>query len=391
MRTDAATGLDGLALRRLTGAIEQDVAEERYDGAVLIVARGGEIALHEAIGYAHRPTGRPAARDDVFRIFSTTKAFTNVLALAAIDRGQLALTTKVVEVVPEFRAKDRFRGLHRERITVADLLTHRSAMPSTPYPVALERLGDLSETVAAICAIDPIGLPGQEVDYSPTINHALLGEIARRVLGDGETSYREVMRRELLDPLGMTDTAIGAPSAWSRRLVPVRAVFQESSWLRPEDLEMLNELIDERAEMPWVGAVSTTRDLFRFAEMLRRGGELDGVRILSRATLELATTNHTGTLLNKLYAGLAEAVGWEPWPANVGLGFMLRGPGLHHTMFGTLASPRTFGNYGAGSSLIWVDPVRDITFVCLTAGALLETTNIQRFQRLSDLALASAL
>jgi CubicO group peptidase (beta-lactamase class C family) len=390
MTADVPARLDGPALRRLTDAIERDVAEERYDGAVLIVARDGQIALHEAIGYTHRPTGRPAVRDDVFRIFSTTKAFTSVLALAAIDRGHLALTTKVVEVIPEFRAKERFRGLHRDRITIAHLLTHRSAMPSTPYPVALDRLGDLAQTIAAICEIDPIGLPGQEVDYSPTINHALLGEIARRVLGDGETSYREIVRRELLEPLRMTDTAIGAPSAWSERLVPVRAVFEESAWLRPDDLEMLNDLIDERAEMPWVGAVSTAADLFRFAEMLRRGGELDGARILSPTILELATTNHTGSLLNKLYAGLAEAVGWEPWPANVGLGFMLRGPGLHHTMFGTLASPRTFGNYGAGSSLIWADPVRDLTFVCLTAGVMLETTNIQRFQRLSDLALASA-
>jgi len=172
--------------------------------------------------------------------------------------------------------------------------------------------------------------------------------------------------------------------------VPIRAAFEKSAWLGPEDLEMLNELIDEQAEMPWVGAVSTAHDLFRFAEMLRRGGELDGARIVSPAILDLAATNHTGALPNKLYARLAAAVGWQPWPANVGLGFMLRGPGLHPTLFGTLASPRTFGNYGAGSSLIWVDPVRDITFVCLTAGAMLETANIERFQRLSDLALASA-
>jgi CubicO group peptidase (beta-lactamase class C family) len=383
------TGLDPLALRRLADAIERDVAEERYDGAVIIVARSGEVALHEAIGFAHRPTGRGAARDDVFRVFSTTKAFTTVLALAAIDRGQLALTTKVVDVIPEFRARDRFRGQHRDRITVAHLLTHRSAMPSTPYPAPLGRLGSLSDTVAAICEIDPIGVPGQEVDYSPAINHALLGEIARRVLGGG-ASYREVVRHELLGPLRMTDTAFGAPVAWADRLVPIRAVFEKSAWLEPEDLEMLNELIDERAEMPWVGAVSTAHDLFRFMEMLRRGGELDGTRILSPAILDLATTNHTGELPNKLYARLAAAVGWEPWPANVGLGFMLRGPGLHPTLFGTLASPRTFGNYGAGSSLIWADPVRDITFVCLTAGAMLETANIERFQRLSDLALASA-
>jgi CubicO group peptidase (beta-lactamase class C family) len=382
---------DGAALGRLAAAIERDVDSEMYDGAVVIVARGGECLMHEAIGFSHRPTARVASTDDVFRIFSTTKAFTNVLILAAIGRGALALNTRVVDVIPEFRSPDRFRGQAKDRITVAHLLTHRSAMPSTPYPIAIDKLGDLSATVASICEIDPIGEPGQEVDYSPAINHALMGEIARRVLGGESATYREVVHRELLDPLGMTNTAIGAPRDWSERLVPVRAAFKDSAWLRPVDLEMLNDLIDEDAEMPWVGAVSTAGDLFRFAEMLRRGGELDGARILSPAVLELATTNQTGPLLNKLYAGLAAAVGWEPWPANVGLGFMLRGPGLHHAMFGTLASPRTFGNYGAGSSVVWVDPVRDMTFVCVTAGVMLETTNIERFQRLSDIALAGAL
>jgi CubicO group peptidase (beta-lactamase class C family) len=107
--------------------------------------------------------------------------------------------------------------------------------------------------------------------------------------------------------------------------------------------------------------------------------------------LDLALRNHTGTLHDDLYRALAVAQGWEPAPANIGLGFMLRGPGLHHSMFGTLASPQTYGNSGVGSTLFCVDPARDVTFVCLTAGVMEEAAHIQRFQRLSDLALAAAM
>ena len=69
---------------------------------------------------------------------------------------------------------------------------------------------------------------------------------------------------------------------------------------------------------------------------------------------------------------------------------MLRGEGIYHHFFGTLASPRTFGNFGAGSSLFWVDPEKRLTFVCLTAGVMEEASNILRFQRLSDMAHAAA-
>jgi len=136
--------------------------------------------------------------------------------------------------------------------------------------------------------------------------------------------------------------------------------------------------------------VSTVADVYRFAEMLRRGGELDGVRLLSPAVIEMATTNQTGDLVNERYARLVAAMNWQPWVANIGLGFMLRGPGVRPTFFGATASPRTYGNYGAGSSLFFVDPERDLTFVCLTAGVLGEADNVRRFQRLADLALAAA-
>ena len=147
---------------------------------------------------------------------------------------------------------------------------------------------------------------------------------------------------------------------------------------------------EEDAEMPWVGVASTVADMFRFAEMLRRRGELDGTRILSPATLALATRNWTAEKPNELYKPLFEQRGWPPAPAYLGLGFALRGTAMCHHLYGTLTSSATFGNYGAGSALYWVDPARELTFVCLSAGVMNNLDNVERFQRLSDIAVSAA-
>jgi CubicO group peptidase (beta-lactamase class C family) len=106
--------------------------------------------------------------------------------------------------------------------------------------------------------------------------------------------------------------------------------------------------------------------------------------------LDLATRNWSGDKPNELYKPMVAARGWEPYPAYQGLGFQVRGEAICHSLFGTLASPRTFGNYGAGSSLFWVDPVRQLTFVCLSTGVMNGVDNIERFQRLSDIAISAA-
>src|SRR5690606_9941490 len=111
---------------------------------------------------------------------------------------------------------------------------------------------------------------------------------------------------------------------------------------------------------------------------------------LSPATLKLATRNWTGDKPNELYKGIAINHGWEPYPAYLGLGFGLGGDQVCPNLFGTLTSPGTFGNYGSGSTLFWVDPELDMTFVCLTAGVMQPAPNIDRFQRLPDNAESAA-
>ena len=383
------TNRDGLLperLRHLKAVIEDDVKRNRYFGAVILVARDGAIGLHEAIGFIDAAHRKPIGKKSVFSIFSTTKSITNVLVFRAIERGEFALTTKVSEIIPEFS------GGQRQHVTFFHLLTHSSGLPSAFTPRPGMYIDRLDEIIAAICAnLQCVAEPGSVVNYSPMASHALMGEAVRRS-DPRKRSYRQLVEDEILKPLKMKDTSIGVrKDLKSRHVVPVFLDRSPIDHLGHSNLGPNGAFEEEHAEMPWVGAISTVADMFRLAEMLRRGGEFDGARMLSPAIIDLATRNWTGEKPNELYKPWFAERHWEIPPAYIGLGFPVRGEAICHNMYGTLTSPRTFGNYGAGSSLFWVDPERQLTFVCFSAGVMNGLDNIERFQRLSDIAVSAAI
>jgi CubicO group peptidase (beta-lactamase class C family) len=379
---NTGNGFVAAKLQHLKSTIEEDIQRHKYHGAVILVARHGEISLHEAIGYAKFANKEPLRKDRVFSLFSVTKAFTNALVFRCIERGDFALTTRISDLIPEFR------GGAREKITVEHLVTHRSGLPPLFAPVPGMCIDQLDEVIAAICAhVHCTGMPGGAVSYSPMAAHALLGESVRRV-DQRKRRYRDIVSEEIFTPLKMKDSSIGVRKDLEpRHIVPF---FLETvpplQHLGHSNLGENGAFEEENSEMPWVGGISTVADMFRFAEMLRREGELEGARILSPAILEQATQNRTGDIPNDIYTAIGAARGWQPYPAYIGLGFFVRGEAICHHQFGTLASPRTFGNTGFGSTLFWVDPAKDMTFVCLTSGVMDEGDNIERFQRLSDIA-----
>jgi CubicO group peptidase (beta-lactamase class C family) len=372
-------------LGHLQRVIAEDVDAGRYYGAVIAVARAGRVGLHAAIGHGDAARKQPLKVDSVFSIFSVTKAITNVLVLRSIELGRFALTSRISDLVPEFSP-----GVRNE-ITVFHLLTHTSGLPMVFEVKPGMFIDRFDEMVAAVCAnLLPAEPPGERVAYSPLVNHVLLGEALRRT-DPKRRSYRAIVQEELFTPLKMRDSSVGL-----RRDLRARHVVPDLRGNFPithpghSNLGPNGAFEEEDAEMPWVGVASTVPDMLRFAEMLRRCGELDGARILSPATVELATRNWTGEKPNELTSARAQQRGWPPEPAYMGLGFALRGTAICHHLFGTLASPGTFGNHGAGSTIYWVDPARDVSFVCLTAGVMDSLDNIERFQRLSDIALSAA-
>ncbi len=375
-------GMDAERLSRITRAIEADVASGRSDGAEVLVARRGEIAFHEAVGFADRDTGRPAQVDDVYHLFSITKTLTAAAVLQAADRGHLQLHQPVREWIPEFGVKGK------QRVTLANLLTHQGGMPVDLPPMNPADFGDNTKVALAVADQALVTTPGRIVSYSPIGAFAVLGEVLHRA-DPKRRPVRTILAEDLFAPLGMKSTSLSLRSDQQARRVPARWRDERPGIIPPAAIESINVMQNDAFEMPGGGALGTAADLFRFGEALRRGGELDGVRILSRPLLELALQNHTGDEVNHIFDGMCEARGWEPFPACLGLGFFLRGARFFPMPFGATASPSSFGGLGAGSTMYFVDPERELVFVCLCAGILEDSNNFERLARLADLALGS--
>jgi CubicO group peptidase (beta-lactamase class C family) len=385
--TDAVQvpGLDLDRVQYLADTIRADVERGEYWGAHIVFARHGRVSLNSAIGHADRERTRKLEDGSVFSIFSMTKAMTNVLALRAIELGRFSLAHKVSEIIPEFGG-----GL-RQHITVFHLLTHMSGLPmlfQLKPGMPIDKLDDMVRVACeTVQSEEPAGL---SCKYSPLLNHLLLGEILRRTDPKGR-AYRDILHQDLFEPLKMNSSALGLRrDLQPRHLFPDFRGHSPINHIGSSGLGENGAFREEFAEMPWVGAVSTSPDIFRLAEMLRQLGSLDGARILSPAMVRKARQCYTGDKPNELYKALAHKDQWEVSPGYIGLGFSLRGTKMTHHMFGTQTSPETFGNYGAGSTLYWVDPELDLTFVCLTTGLLASNRNIVRFHRLADVAVSAA-
>jgi CubicO group peptidase (beta-lactamase class C family) len=374
-------------MSRLHEVIERDVESGLYDGAVTIVAIGGETVHQETVGYADRPNGVKLRDDSVFPVFSISKSITSTTMLQRVERGDVRLDTPVCEIIPEFGVKGK------RRATIGHLMAHTAGLAAGFPPVDAEDQGNLDVVVPAVCNTPASGIPGEETSYAPIMAHAVLGECVRRLDGSN-LKYRDIVQRELLGPLGMSDTCLGMRADLADRAVVPRCADDSPGLFDGDALvaiadDIMNPALDY--EMPAAGFVSTAGDIFRFAEALRQGGTLDGTRILSRAMVEFASRVHTGTMINDLWAFAREMKDWPAFPANLGLGFFIRGEGMVPTWIGHLASPTAFGGMGAGSTNFWIDPERDMTMVCLTTGFLEETNSAARFQRLSDVAIAEFL
>lgn len=377
-------GFDVERLGRVAQAIRRDIEAERYHGVALIVARGGRVVLDLTEGFADRKAGRRLGKDAVFTTMSVAKQFTNVLALSLVERGALRLHAPVAELIPEFGT------LGKEKVNLFHLLTHTSGVMSAIPMVPPDVLTNIEKLVAFACGLPLESLPGERVNYSILLAHSVIAALCLRADGRGR-SYAQMLDEELFRPLGMRDTCLGGRKDLLPRLCPVRASYSGIPALLPaEALEGVAALLEmPECEIPGGGCVTTIQDLHRFAEMLRRGGELDGARILSPAMIDFCTRNHTGALRNVLFDVFAGYRHWEFYPANIGVGFFVRGEGNIPGLFGVLNSPRTFGGFGAGSTGFTIDPERDLSLAFLSAGLMEDSYHFERMGMLADLVLSS--
>ncbi len=381
--SNIAPRFDEKRLARIGATIRRDIEDGKYHGAALRVAGKDGVVLDLIEGHADREAGRRLSRDSVFCTLSVAKQFTNVLALSLVERGLLRLHAPIAELLPQFRAPGQ------EKINLWHLLTHTSGICSA-FPKVPPEIVCSIEQLTNFAASQPLeSPPGERVNYSICVVHSVIAALCLRADGRGR-SYSQMLEEEIFTPLEMRDTSLSLRSDLETRYCPVKATWSGGGAVPPETVEGMNRLMRvPGAEIPGGGAVSTIDDLFRFVEMLRNGGELDGVRILSPAMIEYASRNQTGDLRMVLMEPILRSRNWLPTPAYIGLGFFVRGDGITQGPFGVLNSPHSIAGMGAGATAFWIDPQRNLSFTFLSTGLMEASRNQERLGILSDLVLAA--
>ncbi|KRA37642.1 MULTISPECIES: serine hydrolase domain-containing protein [unclassified Nocardioides] len=338
-----------------------------HPAITLCVRRRGEIVLNRAIGHArgNGPSDGPdvekvlATPETPFCIFSASKAVTATLVHLLDQEGVLHIADPVAEYLPGFARHGK------DQITISHVLSHRAGIPALPKgALDMDRLDDWEYQRELMYDARAVMRPGRRQAYHAASGGAVLGEVIREVTGK---SIREVLADRILDPLGFRWTnygvvpedlpAVGLAYPTGPPAMPPVSTFltRALGGIAPDEVTRLSN--DPRfltVSMPAANVVSTAEELSRFFEMLRRGGELDGVRVLEERTIRRALLPQS-----HLEVDLSLAL-----PIPFSHGFMLgtRKVGLYGD------APGAFGHLGFFNIIGWADPVRELSVGLITSG-----------------------
>jgi CubicO group peptidase (beta-lactamase class C family) len=395
-------GLSSTRLERLDTVVERLIDDQAIAGAVVLLARRGEIAHFEAYGHLDVARGEPMRRDALFRICSMSKPVTSVAVMLLFEEGRFLLDDPVVRFLPEF-AQPRVLPADGKGepvpanapITIRHLLTHTSgiAYRFIAPPAIAERYAaagvtdgltevdfDLAENVRRIAAQPLVHQPGERFTYG--LNTDVLGRLVEVVTGQ---SFGRFLRERVFAPLGMHDTGFLVDDARRARLATVYRADRGELEALPDGPTVEGQLVfspsysyagprASRYESGGAGLVTTAADYARFCAMIAGGGELGGVRLLSRKTVELMSADH----LVKL----------EPSPGMAfGLGFSIaEDPGRS----GEIASAGTLGWAGFYTTRFWIDPKEELIGLVLTqtypfdSGRAMDRVYAAAYQAIAD-------
>lgn len=317
----------------------------RLPAAAICVGGSAGVVESRVFGRMGPEPDALAVRDDaLFLVASITKPIVATAALLLIERGELLLDDPVALILPEFERNGK------RPVRLRHLLTHTSGLPDMlPNNIAL-RAGHapLTRFVEAIHELPLAFPPGAAVRYQ-SMGFAILSAIVERIT---RVFLPEFLRREIFEPLGMMDTSLGWNPDKRHRIAAIRLEAEQAGtnwhWNSPYWLGF---------GAPWGGLITSATDLARFCRMMLGEGELEGVRVLSAATVRAATSNQLAAMPLLPEADRTT----RPW----GLGWRLNWPGSSAN-FGDLLGPRVFGHWGSTGTLLWVDPDADAFLVLLT-------------------------
>jgi CubicO group peptidase (beta-lactamase class C family) len=357
-------GMSAERLKRIHPMLQSHIDAKDYSGAVTLVARKGKVVHFETHGQADIEGNKPMKTDTLFRLASMTKPFTAVSILMLLEEGKLVLSDPISKFIPEFKNPKvavwnlpndtRGAGLTlvpaAREITIQDLLTHTSGLangfegPAGEY-VRNAKLGTGGSLEARIKRLAPMPLnfqPGSQWEYSPGTGFDTLGRIVEIQSG---MTLEQFFKTRIFDPLGMKDTFFTVPQ---NRLADVAVGYakKDNSLERPPAPKPVAP--EDRYFAGSGGLTGSTLDYLTFAQMLLNGGQLNGVRLLSRKTVELMTSVATGDLDLRNYAGDQVLKGY-----GFGLGVRVRRSTGDNGWMGSLGD---YGWAGALGTYFWIDP-----------------------------------
>jgi CubicO group peptidase (beta-lactamase class C family) len=366
----ASVGLSRERLARIGATVQRDIDDKRIAGMVTLVIRHGKVAWFDARGYADREARRPMGRDAIFRICSMTKPITSTAVMMLLEEGRLLLDDPVSVYLPEFSemkvlGDDGKTYPAKRQITIRDLLRHTSGLT---YPWN-EKLGQgymdggvadglaqydgtIADSVRNLARQPLLFNPGDRFEYSLGID--VLGRVVEVVSG---MPLDRFFQSRILGPLGMGDTFFFVPDDKLPRLAAAYT-YDSAAGLAPFPVTPLHDGPSlYTADYPYrgprklfsggAGLCSTATDYARFCLMMLNKGEYNGVRILSRKSVEIMTHDQLGSI------GKEQAFG---------IGFGIEGAKA------PLQEPGSVGAYNWGGffyTSFQIDPVEDMVVISM--------------------------
>jgi CubicO group peptidase (beta-lactamase class C family) len=379
-----AVGLSSQRLQRLTDAFNADVGSGKIPGAVVMIVRNGKVAYSQSFGFQDRAAGSAMRPDSIFRIASMTKPITIVAALMLAEEGKLQLMDPASVYLPQLKSlqvgvevkdgAERRLVLEpaRREITVQDLMRHTSGMTYGIFGDSLVQrayraAGTMDDQQTNAQMIDKLAQlplafqPGAAFEYS--MSNDVVGRIVE--VRSGLDLNRYIVER-IARPLGMRDTAFLLDDEQTARLAQA-----QSAPGAPPLIIGYNPAKPPKWFSGGGGLLSTAEDYARFGQMLLNGGELDGVRLLSRKSVELMTSDHLPPDVG--YGAFTLELGLTAPLPQYGQGYGL-GLGVRKEA-GRSMVPGSVGDYywgGATGPYFWVDPQEK-----LIAVMMLQASDIQ--------------
>lgn len=375
-----SVGLSGERLARIGEHLRSRYVEPgKIPGSLTLVARRGQVCYLEKEGHRDLERDLPVEEDTIFRIYSMSKPITSIALMMLYERGMFHLKDPVRRYIPEWSNLRVYKAgswpLYDTEpvttdMTIRDLLTHMSGLTygftrTTNVDYGYRKVGvqvaregyTLKDMIDELAQLPLEFQPGAAWNYSVATD--VVGYLVEVISGKPFATFLE---EEVFGPLGMTDTSFSiAPDKEERFASCYMRNLDKTMGL--QDDARASDFRDRSFHGGGGGLLSTMGDYYRFCQMLRNGGELDGARIIGPRTLKLMTSNHlpNGDDLTHWARGSFSETSNEG--IGFGLGFATR---IDPVANATLGSVGEFNWGGMASTLFWVDPVEDLVVIFMT-------------------------